>query len=356
MKTAVLREYLAGAKRWLFEYIFIIDAATVTNRYLCLLVTLFELILLPYYYFHTNYHHLKDFSLITDYQQVVKEYNVLIVPFSTQPLALLALSLYPCLMAVALLLKNFGPIKPLVILLQIFTYCFPLLFIKLMVETVNCLQKGYLVFLAVPLSLLSLAYGTLSLALSKRLHRLLEIPLILSLEFGGNSNAILIILGLKLVVLLYQFYPRNQFILTFWCELSLYLILLSTLFVDDQPLEYVSFMIMTFSFFIFGLYSTRQYYEESRSIYDKVDALEEDLQAGIYEVMEDIERHETGCSFINCKCHSYLACAPKEIKTFVYEYEEQRLKRKTAFWERIDYANKCAEKYEFRLSGLISVY
>lgn len=119
-------------------------------------------------------------------------------------------------MTVALVLKKFGPIKLLVIPLQITLFLYPLLFIKILIESVSCFQNGYLIYLAVPLSLASLTFGVVVLGLSKRLHRFLEIPLIISLELNGNSFAILILLGIKLLILLYLFYPRNPFILSFW--------------------------------------------------------------------------------------------------------------------------------------------
>lgn len=47
---------------------------------------------------------------------------------------------------------------------------------------------------------------------------------------------------------------------------------------------------------------------------------------------------------------------PKELKKFVYGYEEERLRRNNSLEGRLDYAEKCASKYEFKLSGLIRVY
>lgn len=79
-------------------------------------------------------------------------------------------------------------------------------------------------------------------------------------------------------------------------------------------------MIISFSFLLFGLFCTRLSFEEARNIYDKADALEEDLETAVYEVLEDIERHETECAFVTCKCHGYLECEPKNLKAFVYEF------------------------------------
>lgn len=46
----------------------------------------------------------------------------------------------------------------------------------------------------------------------------------------------------------------------------------------------------------------------------------------------------------------------KNLKDFAYEYEEERLKRNTSLEGRLEYAQKCSEKYEFKLSGLTRLY
>ena len=36
---------------------------------------------------------------------------------------------------------------------------------------------------------------------------------------------------------------------------------------------------------------------------------------------------------------------PKKLREFVYEYEEERLRRNNCLEGRLDYAEKCASKY-----------
>lgn len=133
-----MRDCLGLAKRWLFEYVYVVDTCTVTNYYLRLVMTLAELTALAYFYYHPTFSILEEYPLVREYQDIVHSYVLHIVPFGSQALALLMLALYPVLMCVVLLLKRVGPIRLRLILMQIATYCYPLLAIKIVLETVSC--------------------------------------------------------------------------------------------------------------------------------------------------------------------------------------------------------------------------
>lgn len=283
-----MKDCLGLAKRWLFEYIYVVDTCTVTNYYLRLLMTIVELTALAYFYYHPTFSILEEYPLIREYQHIVQSYVLHIVPFGSQALALLMLAFYPALMCVVLLLKRVGPIRPLLVLMQVATYCYPLLAIKIVLETVSCIQNSYLPVAAVPLALLSLCFGTLVLALSGRLHRCLEVPVVIALEAGGDQYAIMAILGVRLAVLLYLFYPRSQFLLSFCVEAANFFILLSCLFARPQSLNYASFTIIATSAILFGLFLARLSFEHSRDIYDKADKLEDDPEEQVFPVLEEI--------------------------------------------------------------------
>ncbi len=181
MKVKDFKQHLAAVKQWLFEYIFIVDAARVTNPYLVFLMTLLELTLFQFYYISPSLTFLRNYELIKSYQDSFMQYIVPIVPFTNEILSLLILLLYPLVMCVTLLIKKVGLLRPLVLIVQLTTYCYPLLVIKIVLETLVCFKASYLLFLVVPLSLLSLLFGAVVLILSGRLHRYIEIPIIISL-------------------------------------------------------------------------------------------------------------------------------------------------------------------------------
>lgn len=355
MKVKNFKQHLAAVKQWLFEYIFIVDAARVTNPYFVFLMTLLELALFQFYYISPSLTFLRNYELIKSYQDSFMQYIVPIVPFTNEILSLLILLLYPLVMCVALLIKKVGLLRPLVLIVQLTTYCYPLLVIKIVLETLVCFKANYLLFLVVPLSLLSLLFGAVVLILSGRLHRYIEIPIIVSLYLQGNEVAILVLLVLRLIVLYYLFRTRRQFMISFYAETAMLLVALSCLFCEDQVLNYIGFIIISVSFFLFGLFSAKLYFEGRRNIYDKVDELEENPETAFDEVIADIEEHETDCAWVSCKCHAYIDCDRKKLKEFVLSYEEQRLKRKVDFADKVHYAEVCAEKYEFKLCGLLHV-
>jgi hypothetical protein len=76
----------------------------------------------------------------------------------------------------------------------------------------------------------------------------------------------------------------------------------------------------------------------------------------VFRLLGEVERHETACVVSSCQCHGYLGMEMGRLREFVYEYEEGRLKRKDAFEGRLEYARMCAERYDFKLSGLIGIY
>ena len=90
-----------------------------------------EQLALSYFYFHRIYKYLYDSSEIQEYMDLVNKYGLIIVPFTNHVFSLLTLLLYPGVIAVVLLVKKVGFLKPLVILIQVTTYLVPLLFIKL---------------------------------------------------------------------------------------------------------------------------------------------------------------------------------------------------------------------------------
>lgn len=143
---------------------------------------------------------------------------------------------------------------------------------------VSCIRNNYIPAVTVPLAFLSILFGTLILALNGRLHRCLQIPVIIVLELEGNQYAVIGLLGVRLLLLLYFFYPRSPYFLGFCPETSNYLILISCFFSDPQSLNYVSYIALSVTSIIFGLFLTRLSYEHQISLYDKADRLEDNQE------------------------------------------------------------------------------
>ena len=133
-------------------------------------------------------------------------------------------------MLVMLIVKKIGPIRPLVIVIQLAVYFYPLLSIKLVLETLSCFKSSTLIFLKLPFGLITISIGMLILYLTKRLHRYIELPIIILLFLEGNQYALMVLLGIRLALYLYIFQSYPEYMITFYYELSFYLILLSSLF------------------------------------------------------------------------------------------------------------------------------
>lgn len=166
-----MKDCLAVVKVWLFQYIFVVDTCTVRNKLFGFLMTVAELSVIAYFYYHPNYSMITP--LMKNFQDIIQKYVLHIVPFDSSALSILVLSIYPMIMCLVLLLKKIGPVKLLVIFVEIIIYLFPLLAVKILIEMISCIKSNYLPVIAVPLALLSLLFGALILALSGRLHRCL---------------------------------------------------------------------------------------------------------------------------------------------------------------------------------------
>ena len=75
---------------------------------------------------------------------------------------------------------------------------------------INCFKTDNMLYLSIPLSLLSIAYGTCLLASSKIMYRLLDYPIIFLFELNANIYLILSALAIKLAISAYLFYPRDR--------------------------------------------------------------------------------------------------------------------------------------------------
>ena len=105
----------------------------------------------------------------------------------------------------------------LVIVVQLAIVVLPFLLIKIVLESANCIQEGGVMLVGLLLSALSLTFGGLVLLLIGKIHRYLEIPIILALTFGGNQYVIIAMLGLRLLVLAYlQFRGKISTVLSIW--------------------------------------------------------------------------------------------------------------------------------------------
>ena len=67
-----------------------------------------------------------------------------------------------------------------------------------------------MLYLSVPLSLLSIGYGTCLLASSKLMYRLLDYPIVFLFELNASMYIILPALAIKLAISAYLFYPRDR--------------------------------------------------------------------------------------------------------------------------------------------------
>ena len=181
MKNLKVRSVLSQIKSWIFEYTVVIDMAYSNNQLLALLVTLLELTVLHYYYFNQNYSSLHRYPLYKNYFQNFNKYFFHTTPFSNILFSLLILTFYPFTILIVIIVKKIGQIKILVVVIQTAIFLFPLLFVKIMIETIVVAKSGFFAFIGIPLSLLTIAFGTIILILSNRLHRYLEIPLIILL-------------------------------------------------------------------------------------------------------------------------------------------------------------------------------
>ena len=108
------------------------------------------------------------------------------------------------------------------------------------------------------------------------------------LLFSVNQYAIMVLLGVRLLLLTYLFRKRQQFMITFWYELSLFLILLNCLFCEPEGLNYLSFVVLTSAFIVFGLFHWRQHWMASKSIFDYAENINEEEES-IFDVLQIIE-------------------------------------------------------------------
>ena len=173
-------------KQWLFEYITTSDIYKVTTPYLVILLTFLELSILHFFYIHQSFSFLKRLSLFQQYFDNSQQFFVLLMPFTNPIFSLLLLTFYPLCMLVLFIIKKTGPFKPLVILIQAAAFFFPLISIKMVLEVLEGFKTGEWIFLKVPLGLITMVFGAIILTLTGRLHRLVEIPLVILLFFGAN--------------------------------------------------------------------------------------------------------------------------------------------------------------------------
>lgn len=131
-------------------------------------------------------------------------------------LALLGLVLYPLVILLTVVIKRFGPNKIIVPVVQVAVYLYPLLWVKVVISLVEALRAGQYLYLIIPLGVVNMLFGGLVLTLLGRQLRLLELPLVLLLEFGGNVYFTLGVLALRLVILGYFLHKASRYSVEFY--------------------------------------------------------------------------------------------------------------------------------------------
>ena len=124
-------EYLAMVKKWIFEYITVIDICQIRNPILLIMITLLEMSALHFFYINSHFSQLHRFGIFQHYFDNINQHYYHIVPFKTSLYSLITLCYYPSVMAVVLFVKKMGPLKLLIVYIQVAAYFYPLLSIKL---------------------------------------------------------------------------------------------------------------------------------------------------------------------------------------------------------------------------------
>lgn len=165
-----------------------------------------------------------------------------VVPFSDNVFSIIVLSLYPITVSFALFIKYFGPNKFLNPMVQISSFLYPLLLIKIVIQMISCFKTSNMLYLSIPLSLISIAYGICLLASSKIIYRLLDYPIVILFELNANIYIILPAVAIKLAISAYIFYPRDRHLFILFHQISLFIILISCYFCKENIRDYFGFL------------------------------------------------------------------------------------------------------------------
>lgn len=147
--------------------------------------------------------------MIQQYYQILTTYFLYIVPFQNTMYSVLTLCIYPFVILVILLTKQFGPNKLFLIIIQILNFLYPILSIKIVIAMTNCIIHGKYLYIAIPFGIINLLYGALILYFYSRMHRSIEIPIIIAIQLGLNYYIVMAMLFIRLVILVYLFYPKK---------------------------------------------------------------------------------------------------------------------------------------------------
>lgn len=157
-------------------------------------------------------------------------------------------------MLLVYLMKKLNKNKLIKFILQASIFIFPLLSVKIMVELIHSLSHSLYLYITIPLGLITIAFGGLIFLLNKRLHRYLELPIVIAIEVGLNYYVTMIFLLIRLVILGYLFYPRHQFILSYLFEVGYFISIFLFLYCTDEFLNYLGFAVMVGCFTLYGLF------------------------------------------------------------------------------------------------------
>ncbi len=83
---------------------------------------------------------------------------------------------------------------------QVAVFLYPLLWVKVIISLVEALAAGQYLYLVIPLGAVNVVFAVLLLTLTGRQLRLMELPLVLLLELGGNVYFTLGMVGVRLAV------------------------------------------------------------------------------------------------------------------------------------------------------------
>jgi hypothetical protein len=140
MRRGQEKGWAGKVKQWLFEYVSILDSSQVRSPYLLAAMTFLELTATQSYYYSLHYPFLLEYPLINTFLTQFARYFVHTLPFANPAFSLLLLAIYPLLMATVLLVQRVGPLKLLTLLITLATYFYPLLLLKLVLETLFLVQ------------------------------------------------------------------------------------------------------------------------------------------------------------------------------------------------------------------------
>ena len=88
---------------------------------------------LHFFYINTHYSQLHHFGIFQNYFDNLNQHYYHIIPFKTPLYSLITFCYYPSVMAVVLFVKKIGPLKLLIVYIQVAVYIYPLLSIKLVI-------------------------------------------------------------------------------------------------------------------------------------------------------------------------------------------------------------------------------